>query len=189
MSKPVSPSGTRQRVLDVARELFAENGYAGTSIADIAERLGVTKAAVYYHFRAKSDLLDELIRPLFADLRAVLDNPPAEPRMLMETVVDLLAAQRNTINLVAGDPSVMHEVDHRAPIALFGRLVDVLAGARPSATRRLRARCALGAIQAAVVGPLIDQRHAPDFGPPVELPPMTAHERRVIVDAAVAALG
>jgi TetR/AcrR family transcriptional regulator, regulator of cefoperazone and chloramphenicol sensitivity len=184
----VANAGTRHRVLEVARELFAENGYAGTSIADIADRLGVTKAAVYYHFRAKSDLLNELIRPMFAQLQTVLEDPPADPRTLLERVVELLAAQRNTINLVAGDPSVLHELDHRLPLEFFGRLIDVLAGSRPSATRRLRARCALGAIHAAVVGPVV-QRRAAGAAAGKALVPMTAHERRVAVDAALAALG
>jgi AcrR family transcriptional regulator len=45
---------TRQRILDIARELFATQGYAGTSIAHIATRLGTTKAALYYHFQSKA---------------------------------------------------------------------------------------------------------------------------------------
>jgi len=40
----------RQRILDIALELFATRGYAGTSMRDIAAELGVTKAAPYYHF-------------------------------------------------------------------------------------------------------------------------------------------
>jgi AcrR family transcriptional regulator len=43
--------GTRARILAIALELFAEQGFAGTSVADIAGRLGTTKAALYYHFR------------------------------------------------------------------------------------------------------------------------------------------
>ena len=40
---------TRGRILDVALELFSRRGYEGTSIRDIAERMELTKAAVYYH--------------------------------------------------------------------------------------------------------------------------------------------
>ena len=52
---------TQQRILEAARELFAERGYAGTSIRDIAERLSMTKAALYYHFPGKQDVLVALV--------------------------------------------------------------------------------------------------------------------------------
>ncbi|MFR9726820.1 TetR/AcrR family transcriptional regulator [Streptomyces sp. MS19] len=61
-------SDTRQRIQDIALELFAEQGYDKTSLREIAERLGVTKAALYYHFKAKEDivisLFDDLARPI-----------------------------------------------------------------------------------------------------------------------------
>jgi len=65
----VSPrqADTRQRALDVALELFAEQGYEKTSLREIAERLDVTKAALYYHFASKEALLagivDSLVEP------------------------------------------------------------------------------------------------------------------------------
>jgi AcrR family transcriptional regulator len=65
----VSPrqTDTRQRALDVALELFAEQGYEKTSLREIAERLDVTKAALYYHFASKEALLagivDSLVQP------------------------------------------------------------------------------------------------------------------------------
>ena len=48
---------TRQRILDTALRRFAEQGYAGTSIRDLAEELGLTKAAVHYHFAAKEQIV------------------------------------------------------------------------------------------------------------------------------------
>src|SRR5215475_13717231 len=49
-----APRGdTRERIQSIALELFAEQGYEKTSLREIAERLGVTKAALYYHFRSK----------------------------------------------------------------------------------------------------------------------------------------
>ncbi|KOX25051.1 MULTISPECIES: TetR/AcrR family transcriptional regulator [unclassified Streptomyces] len=59
---------TRQRIQDVALELFAEQGYEKTSLREIAERLDVTKAALYYHFKTKEDILvgifEDLTRPM-----------------------------------------------------------------------------------------------------------------------------
>ncbi len=50
----------RERILDVALELFTEQGYEKTSLREIADRLGVTKAALYYHFPSKGDIFLEL---------------------------------------------------------------------------------------------------------------------------------
>ncbi|AYC39508.1 MULTISPECIES: TetR/AcrR family transcriptional regulator [Streptomyces] len=59
---------TRQRIQDVALELFAEQGYEKTSLREIAEHLDVTKAALYYHFKTKEEILvsvyDDLTQPI-----------------------------------------------------------------------------------------------------------------------------
>lgn len=54
-------SDTRERIQAVALELFVEQGYDGTSLREIAERLEVTKAALYYHFRTKEDIVRSLV--------------------------------------------------------------------------------------------------------------------------------
>ncbi|MFI7415653.1 TetR/AcrR family transcriptional regulator [Streptomyces sp. NPDC049627] len=61
---------TRQRIQDVALELFAEQGYEKTSLREIAERLEVTKAALYYHFKTK----EEIIVSLFEDLTQPIED-------------------------------------------------------------------------------------------------------------------
>ena len=63
--------GTRERILDVALELFTEDGYDRASLREIAERLGVTKAALYYHFPSKADILFAL----HLRLHALIDEP------------------------------------------------------------------------------------------------------------------
>jgi AcrR family transcriptional regulator len=65
---------TRERILDIALELFTEQGYDKTSLRDIAERLGTTKAALYYHFERKEDILLELHLRLHALGRETLDR-------------------------------------------------------------------------------------------------------------------
>ncbi|MET7678900.1 TetR/AcrR family transcriptional regulator [Streptomyces sp. NPDC005423] len=59
---------TRQRIQDVALELFAGQGYEKTSLREIAEHLDVTKAALYYHFKTKEEILvsafDDLTQPI-----------------------------------------------------------------------------------------------------------------------------
>jgi AcrR family transcriptional regulator len=55
---------TRDRILDVARDLFTEQGYEATSLREIADRLGFTKAALYYHFQSKEELMLALLAPI-----------------------------------------------------------------------------------------------------------------------------
>jgi AcrR family transcriptional regulator len=50
-------TATRRRILDASRELFAERGWAATSVDEVVRRAGVTKGALYHHFRDKTDLL------------------------------------------------------------------------------------------------------------------------------------
>ena len=49
-------ANTRERILDIALELFTERGYDKTSLRQIAEQLGFSKAAIYYHFASKEDI-------------------------------------------------------------------------------------------------------------------------------------
>ena len=55
-------SDTREKIQEVALELFGEQGYDKTSLREIAERLGVTKAALYYHFKTKEEIITSLMQ-------------------------------------------------------------------------------------------------------------------------------
>jgi AcrR family transcriptional regulator len=78
----VSPrqADTRQRALDVALELFAEQGYEKTSLREIAERLDVTKAALYYHFASKEALLVGIIDSLAEPADELVAWSQTQPR-------------------------------------------------------------------------------------------------------------
>ena len=52
---------TKERILEVSLELFAQSGYLGTSMSDIAKQLGLTKAALYKHFPSKQSILDQIV--------------------------------------------------------------------------------------------------------------------------------
>jgi AcrR family transcriptional regulator len=68
---------TRQRILDAATELFVDRGYEATSLREIAERVGVTKAALYYHFTSKEELLRALLEPLEEFQQRLLESMEA----------------------------------------------------------------------------------------------------------------
>jgi len=103
---------TRERVLDAALELFGEHGVGGTSLQMIADRLGVTKAAVYYLFPAKEDIVVAVLQPLFDQLSGVVEaarNEPARRRrfdLLLEGMVDLVLDHRLVTAALQGDPGV-----------------------------------------------------------------------------------
>jgi AcrR family transcriptional regulator len=65
-------SDTREKIQAVALELFAEHGYEKTSLREIAERLDVTKAALYYHFNTKEDIAVSLFDRLLADMDEII---------------------------------------------------------------------------------------------------------------------
>ena len=52
---------TKERILEVSLELFAQSGYLGTSMSDIAKQLGITKGALYKHYRSKLEILDRIV--------------------------------------------------------------------------------------------------------------------------------
>lgn len=55
---------TKERILEEALKLFSQNGYMGTSMNDIAAKLGVTKAALYKHYAGKQEILDSIIEKM-----------------------------------------------------------------------------------------------------------------------------
>ena len=58
----IREKNTKERILDEALRLFAQSGYMGTSMNDIADRMGVTKAALYKHYKSKQEILDSILR-------------------------------------------------------------------------------------------------------------------------------
>jgi AcrR family transcriptional regulator len=80
---------TRQRIQDVALDLFAERGYEKTSLREIAEQLDVTKAALYYHFKTKEDIVLSLFQDLSKPLDELIAWGERQPRTL-ETKRELL---------------------------------------------------------------------------------------------------
>ena len=78
--------GTKERILDIALELFARNGYPGTSMSDIAKQLGFTKAALYKHYASKQEILDQIVERM-----NWMDYERAEEYEMPETEPDSFA--------------------------------------------------------------------------------------------------
>ncbi|OHD72450.1 MAG: hypothetical protein A2W19_14005 [Spirochaetes bacterium RBG_16_49_21] len=59
---------TRKRILQVAEELFSEKGFDGTGIEEIAQKAGINKATIYYHFKSKNHIIEALFKDIIVDL-------------------------------------------------------------------------------------------------------------------------
>lgn len=140
MTDDTLPAGTRQRILEAAGELFAAQGYQRTSLREIADRLGVTKAAVLYHFPAKEKILTALTVPLLHDLKQVLDDAAgAEPDQRRWAVVEgmldaflvhrqALLMMRHDLAILTQQPDFLHrflEVGERAHFLIAGPGADL----------------------------------------------------------------
>ncbi|UNS99816.1 TetR family transcriptional regulator [Streptomyces tubbatahanensis] len=65
---------TRERILREAERLFVERGYHATALQEVADRVGITKAALYYHFSSKAQILGDLLDPMTNELEQVLTD-------------------------------------------------------------------------------------------------------------------
>src|ERR1700733_4172431 len=155
---PSQPS-TRERIPDIALELFSEQGYDQTSLRDIAERLGTTKAALYYHFARKEDILlelhmrlHELGRTALAQLDG-LDGPQAYVEAwpkLMDEFIDQVAQNRDLVLLHLRNIRALEQIGsderHQAENEdLMDRFARAFANPEIPLADRVRMACSLGA--------------------------------------------
>ena len=114
-------SDTREQILEVARDLFIEQGYDATSLREIAEKVGVTKAALYYHFTNKQDILRALAAPAMEATPTVLSMLPERPVDITQWVdvvaglAEWLLENRKVLLLFERNHGVMHELANESP--------------------------------------------------------------------------
>lgn len=125
----------RQRFADAALDLFVEHGFNGTSLQMIGDRLGVSKAAVAYHFHSKDDLLAAVTQPAFSDLREMLDEAESVRREsarrthVLEGYIDYLIRHRRVSTWLSRDVAALTNPAVFGPIQeLTERMDAVLMG-------------------------------------------------------------
>lgn len=105
---------TRSRIQAVALELFTERGYDGTSLREIAERLDVTKAALYYHFKSKEEILLSLFKDVQDRIGRLIEWAREQDDFSLEFRKNLLA---RLADLVYGDSrKVMRLLQENQPV-------------------------------------------------------------------------
>ncbi|MEV4176707.1 MULTISPECIES: helix-turn-helix domain-containing protein [unclassified Nonomuraea] len=147
-----TPDDTRTRILAAARELFAERGYAATSLADIAAAVGLTKTAVAYHFHPKDRLAAELLSPAAGDMLALLDTSYASRGEFVEALVGFAVRYRSVIRLfmedLAADDAATTPGSERDTVRTFrDEIYAKLVGDDPGPEARLKSWALLGALQ------------------------------------------
>jgi AcrR family transcriptional regulator len=179
MARPRGSDGaqTRERILAVAQELFTRNGYDKTSLRDIAERLEITKAALYYYFPRKEDILLELHLQLhalgetvIAELEAAPDGEarvaiwPRLANEMIDFMVDnrelLLLHNRNRSAFESLEPAMLR--DGRDVEARFERILS-------SPGMALRERVRMAAMVGAITEVFGESAAAFEDVPPDEL--------------------
>lgn len=147
---------TSAEIRAVALELFASRGFEQTSLREIAERLGITKAALYYHYSSKDELLGSLIDPLVVDLRAFIDvAADLDRQQIVEGYFDLCHRHRMIFSGLLHDVRVLTRLDVDTLVHWRSRLDDILLAGGPgngvTVADRVRAVVALGGVQDCVI--------------------------------------
>jgi len=150
---------TRGQIRAAALDLFTKQGYEPTSLREIADRVGITKASLYYHYPSKQALLLALVEPLVREWRdlaaAAVAQPPttANRRAMVAGYLDMMIGHRPVASMLTRDAAAT--VPALAP--LIGDLNEVfrsvqtwLAGPDPTNRDRIRAHATLETIGAAL---------------------------------------
>lgn len=149
---------SRARILRTSLDLFAERGYHLVSVREIAERVGLTKTAVLYHFPNKSDIVAALLEPLLTASEAVLESA----RRLTDAESGRWAVANGLLDVwLTHDRLLRMQIHDQALSAddeTYGRLRDlalaaqeVLAGPDPDLPARVRAAQIYAALSDPVV--------------------------------------
>ena len=157
---PAPAQNTRDRILDVALDLFTEQGFDGTSLREIAEQLGVTKAALYYHFESKDDILMALhmrLHEFGKDALGKMSDGPVSLEQwgkLLDEVLDQMLAQRKIFLMHERNQAALeklhreeHDQEHEDIQNQFRR---VLADERLSLRDRVRMAASFGVVFSSV---------------------------------------
>lgn len=138
-SVPASKALLRQAILTAASRLFAANGFAGTSLQNIADEIGVTRPALYYYFRSKDEILASLVEDITigalkrsAQIEARSSNSPtaslrqmvmAQARWIMQHPLEFRVLLR-TENYLSDKAKAVQDTAKRGILTAFARIIE-----------------------------------------------------------------
>ncbi|GIF20375.1 AcrR family transcriptional regulator [Actinoplanes tereljensis] len=159
----------RERLLVVALDLFAEHGVSGTSPQMIADRLGVTKAAVHSEFPTMDDLALAVIAPALDRLGEVADEAEsqrghaARVESVLAGVVQLVVDYRKMAATLGFDPVVVRLVRAHPALRDLQRIRRLLGGFAPDPGSRVRMAVIAGGLMMAGADPAVAGLDNEDF--------------------------
>ncbi|OBI43169.1 TetR family transcriptional regulator [Mycobacterium kyorinense] len=145
-------SDTRERIQDAARELFVQQGVQRTSLQDIADKLGITKPALYYHFPSREELVRSILEPLIEEgEHFIADHETrrnADARELLEGYFDFHYRHRGDLMLVVTELTTLAELGLIDKLLAWReRLGRLIFGTQPTLSQATRAVIAFGGLQ------------------------------------------
>ncbi|WP_306369237.1 TetR/AcrR family transcriptional regulator [Nocardiopsis sp. CC223A] len=163
---PRTHGDTRAEILAVALDLFGRQGYEKTSLREIAERLDLTKAALYYHFRSKEDLLRALVEPLRQDMEEFLagldETSRHAPDEILGTYFDVCVRHSALMTALLNDLASLNRIGLVGDVMAWRRRLDAaVVGEDADMPARMGAVIALGGLQdlAVLLDPDQARRH------------------------------
>jgi AcrR family transcriptional regulator len=157
-------SDTRDRILESALDLFSEHGYDKTSLREIADQVKVTKAALYYYFPSKQEILGALADRLFDSAETGFDKMERKGfdmttwRDALSGLVDRLLAQQKVVTLLERNRTVfehLHENNEErfaSHVRMHAFVDSVVRDPSVPLDERVRCACSIGAVIAVVLG-------------------------------------
>ncbi|MDG4667374.1 TetR family transcriptional regulator [Mycobacterium sp. 236(2023)] len=159
MTTATDTGPTRQRLIEVAIELFGKHSVAGTSLQMISDALGFTKSAIYHHFRTREELLDAILEPILTELKLLVDaaesqrTPKARADRMLVSYAALAASNRKLISVLSGDPHVAELVRTKPPwSATVTRQMRLLADVEPGIGGQVNAAIVMSGFAGAARG-------------------------------------
>ena len=146
----------------MAMDLFARHGVGGTSLQMIADALGVTKAAVYYQFKTKEEIVIAAAQTELARVQDAVEAAESEPdpqrarELLVDRIIDLAVERRRMESTLLGDPVIIRFFARHQPYRqTMDRLYLLLSGGQGGPPDRMPAAMLTAAIGGAVMHPLV----------------------------------
>ena len=159
------PSAAQQRIVVAALDLFSEHGVGGTSLAMIAGRVGVTKAAIFHQYPAKQDIVRAVAESELARVIEVIEqvdqeeDPERARDALLVAMVDLVVERGRRVSTLLSDPVIGQLfADHEPFREAMERLSRLLHGGRPSRSQFVQTMILIAAMSGALDAPL-QRRH------------------------------
>ena len=151
--RTVAPD-TRTRLLETALALFTMHGVEGTSLQMIADALGVTKAAVYYHFKTKDEITEAVAEPALRRLGTIvreaglLRRRGAQVDHVLAGIVDMVVEHRALAAVFSSDPGVARALERslHGEEDVKGCLTELLVGPDEDPAAAVAAHVALSGI-------------------------------------------